>query len=214
VVLHGDPATLAYLVTGCNPELALHEVLYVGKARGSSANRTVIDRILSHETLQRIYADHAGLPYDIFVTAIYVSEASSIGIFSTVEDFDAVSSPSSPQQIARLLAGFFGPREDKIAEQTDLAEAALIAYFQPSYNKQHLSFPANKTKIAVDLDERRYTNFEVSVHDGTVASPANVCRRCRAGSGVLWHPARFREKSGVGGRFRSRLVGVSAELMA
>lgn len=35
--------------------------------RGSSANRTVIDRILSHETLQRVYAS---LPYDIYITAI------------------------------------------------------------------------------------------------------------------------------------------------
>lgn len=114
------------------------EVLYVGQAYGKEGSRNAAKRIQKHETLQGIYAE-----------AIKNSPDSDIWlILSTFEpyllaSFDGVSKDYSTT-IDQDDAHIENVLQADVTEQQQInfTEAALIRYFQPSYNKIYKdSFP-------------------------------------------------------------------------
>ena len=161
--LHGDTWAFALLASGWTQELAEQEVLYVGQAFGKEGERTALDRILSHKTIQRIYADHQSTTFDIFITFLQISEGASLIQLGSLESFASVEHVN----VAPLVASSLRPDVGRVREQVALAEAALISYFKPEYNQQHKkAFPGKGSPLALTLDKRGYTNLAVSLSDG------------------------------------------------
>jgi hypothetical protein len=87
--LEGDTWAFALLSSRCRADLAQQEVLYVGKAFGKKGERTALDRILSHSTIQRIYAEHQSTTYDIFIGFLRVTSAGSLAMLQSRESLAA-----------------------------------------------------------------------------------------------------------------------------
>jgi hypothetical protein len=158
---HGDPWSLAFLSSGLLPELAAHEVIYVGQSVGKKQQRNSLDRIIAHRKIQQIYADHSGQDYDIFINPLRIVGSSSIFELATSADF------SMSQYVAELTARSFSSNRSIYSESVSLCEAALISYFKPEYNRQHNNnFPHKPTKISEMLTRYRYSNLTVILSDG------------------------------------------------
>lgn len=162
-VFHGDPWGLIFLGASSSSQLAEHEVIYVGRATGTKRNRTSLDRIKSHETIQKIYADHFGTDYDIFITVVRVNGSSSTYDLSTLADFGMA------RHATELFVRSMSSSRDIYVEMIHLAEAALIAYFKPLYNRQHKNnFPHKSTKVSDLLIRYSYTNLSMLLsHNAT-----------------------------------------------
>jgi hypothetical protein len=125
---HGDTWSLAALATRGQGPIAMHEVLYIGKAFGSDGTSSAWHRTRRHEKLQRIYEDHVGGP-DVFVTPLRIHQSSLLGL-----DHIADGDDRGPN-----LANYYGVFADAkgavLAPTVELLEHALIAYFVPPYNE-------------------------------------------------------------------------------
>lgn len=161
LMYHGDPWSLAFLASGLSAELAMQEVIYVGQSVGTKRERRSLDRIVAHKTIQKIYADHSGQDYDIFINPLRISGSSSTFELSAQADF------SMSKYVAELTARSFNSDRSIYAESVNLCEAALISYFRPEYNQQHkYHFPHKTTKISELLTRYRYSNLTVLLADG------------------------------------------------
>jgi hypothetical protein len=148
---HHDVAV--YWTNGWEP-LTHHEVLYVGKGTHPNAYH----RLQRHPTLQRIYGDHVATNFDIFITYIELSNVSSTAILGDensvgfVEQSQFSKFPLRSQDVVRDHA-------------IDIAEAALITWFQPrSYNKTQLRFPSGTRKLASRLRLDGFTKLFVTLN--------------------------------------------------
>lgn len=116
------------------------EVLYVGKAYGEDGNRTAPDRLENHSTLQRIQADMiANSPDKDIWLVLWSLDSRLIAVIDGATD-KVKATEQEDDAHANLIS-------QKISEEfeTSLAEAALVRYFQPTYNKQFKStFPHKK----------------------------------------------------------------------
>lgn len=108
-----------------------HNILYIGQAFGREGERQAFDRLRSHSTLQRIYAEQRpdrevwlSLCAITDVAIIYTANPRDSGVITGAEDREHArkvhASINSPR--------FYGK------EGVALAEAGLIKYFQPKYN--------------------------------------------------------------------------------
>jgi hypothetical protein len=73
-LLHGDAWALITSTLGVPRGVADQEVLYVGQAYGQQGERSAYDRTKEHNKLQRIYEEHAGEAWDIFVSPVIIEE--------------------------------------------------------------------------------------------------------------------------------------------
>lgn len=109
------------------------EVLYVGQSYGVDGARTAPERLLSHSTLQQIYADAmTRFPDDeIWLTLWSFSPPIVISMTDGCAATTLVSDDASASHFANILTTL-------ITEQQviNFTEAALIKYFLPSYNIQ------------------------------------------------------------------------------
>lgn len=110
------------------------EVLYIGRSFGSTekSSRNVFDRLEKHEKAQKIYSENKW-DKDIWLTAwrfepsslaYFHPEGSDIDLKNYIHDFIESKRTTSP----------FLQLSDK--QNVCLAEAALINYFKPHYNKE------------------------------------------------------------------------------
>jgi len=132
------------------------EVLYIGQSFGVDGARTAPDRLVSHSTLQSIYAEA-------------ISNNPESEIWLALASFSQVNivaldgrTPFSAEELeiddSRMKETFQTLQTGGISEQQKInfTEAALIKYFEPLYNKTYKdSFPnpAHKTySECYDLD--------------------------------------------------------------
>lgn len=130
------------------------EVLYVGQAYGTDGSRQATDRLMAHETLQKVYSEIIGrephkevwlallsFQSPILMTSIDGRKGST---FQTTEDED----DAHRHQVTHTDVSWH--------QQINFAEASLIRYFQPRYNtefKNTFPSPAHKTYAeCYDLD--------------------------------------------------------------
>lgn len=112
-------------------ERDLH-VLYVGQRIGRTGTRLAIDRLSNHATLQRILADmHTYKPEAEVLLLLYRFDRSRT-IVSTGGDMN-LEVAAGAEEDELHLEQLCDARIDRRA-RISLAEAALINYFQPSYN--------------------------------------------------------------------------------
>ncbi|WP_157930402.1 hypothetical protein [Glycomyces xiaoerkulensis] len=126
VHLHGDSWSLAAFLSGGGPDLARHEILYIGKAYGDG-RRTAATRTAQHETLQTIYEDYLDQRMDIFVTPLMLAKST----WSSDDHIDDTEPGPDIDAYERV----FATRDGVVSGSTvDLIEHSLIAHFSPAYN--------------------------------------------------------------------------------
>jgi hypothetical protein len=120
------------------------EVLYIGQAYGADGTRNALDRLKKHETLQKIAVQ--GIPATHRLTLLLLEIAPNRII--TAFNPKAKQQDQSSERIAHGLDKLFDTSE---AERVALFEAALIRYFQPSFNTRLKdSFPSTNMKMLAD----------------------------------------------------------------
>jgi hypothetical protein len=126
-----DVTQFARQSEGMQEHFAL-EVLYIGKAYGREGSRTAPDRLEKHSTLQRIQAElNANSPDTDVWLILWSLNSRLVGIIDGQATECDVSESENDEHVANLLSQNISGQFE-----TDLAEAALIHYFQPSFNKQ------------------------------------------------------------------------------
>ena len=167
---------VALFLSQLSPELSPFmdlEVLYVGQSYGEGGSRIAPDRLLSHSTLQGIYAEalRRAPDQDVWLVLFHF-EPLLITSFDGRSKQYQTSSEEDAAHRNRVLK--FEITEQ---QQINFTEAALIRYFRPEYNtifKDSFPNPAHSTYAqCYDLDINT-VNVEIQAED-------IMCR--------LWSPA-------------------------
>lgn len=128
------------------------EVKYVGQAYGQDGSRSAIDRLLKHETLQKIALK--GVPQGYRITLLLLAIEPSNRMITSINPF-AKNTQDGEARIQQGLSKFFNTTEQ---ERISLYEAALIRYFYPEFNKEFKdSFPSTNLKILQDCHEKDFS---------------------------------------------------------
>ena len=141
------------------------QVVYIGQAQGRTGERDAIDRLGKHSTLQRILTEvSTERPHKevwLLLLDFELLTLSQFGPGSATSDFDVDDS-------IEHISGVDDTIPEVRSQLVTVFEAALIRYFQPSYNKLlKTSFPNEKhtsyegiyaldiSAIAVSIDTHR-----------------------------------------------------------
>jgi hypothetical protein len=140
------------------------EVAYVGQAFGASGERTAVERLSSHSTLQKILSDvTANEPHMEVLLALY-----SFGFHRFFLTMDGTTPVLLDETADDMHRQKILESQLKRSMRISLAEAALIRHFEPKYNKVYTKdFPHNRLKMLhklYDLDVAALI-VEASVED-------------------------------------------------
>lgn len=128
------------------------EVKYIGQAYGKDGSRNAIDRLLKHETLQKIALK--GVPDRYRLTLLLLAIQPSNQLFTVMNPF-ASNTNEGPQRIRSGLDKLFNTTEQ---ERVALYEASFIRYFRPEFNIEFKnSFPSTNLKILQDCFEKDFS---------------------------------------------------------
>ncbi|MFD2943292.1 hypothetical protein [Flavobacterium notoginsengisoli] len=131
-----------------NPDILNYEVLYIGQAYGKNGKRTAIKRLFKHETLQKIYTHSLtqNPESDIWIMLTSFSQADML---LSIGKNHINHIRNSYKRDKNLVEHFFNNKGFKISEnqKINFTEAALIKYFEPTYNLDFKkNFPDKKHK--------------------------------------------------------------------
>lgn len=131
-----------------NTKMLDYEVLYIGQAFGKNGKRTAIERLSSHETLQKIYMHSLtqNPESDIWIMLTSFSQVSFL--FALGENF-VNKTVHNKKRDDLITEHFFDKNGFEFSEQQKInfTEAALIKYFEPKYNQEFKSsFPSRNHK--------------------------------------------------------------------
>ena len=128
------------------------DVKYVGQAYGQDGSRNAIDRLLAHETLQKIALK--GVPDGYRLTLLLLAIQPSNQLFTVMNPF----AKKKDEGDARIKSGLDKLFHTKESERVALYEAALIKYFSPEFNKEFKdSFPSTTLKILQACYEKDFS---------------------------------------------------------
>ncbi|OEZ85334.1 hypothetical protein JAB6_21830 [Janthinobacterium sp. HH104] len=126
-------------------------VKYIGQAYGKDGSRNAIDRLLKHETLQKIAIK--GVPEGYRLTILMLAIQPNNQLFTVMNPF-AKKKDDDGKRIRDGISKLFNTTEQ---ERISLYEAALIRYFYPEFNKEFKdSFPSTNLKILQDCYEKDF----------------------------------------------------------
>lgn len=150
-------------------ELTTAKVLYVGQAYGSNGNRSALDRLVSHKTLQKILADYQEdeLNKSILVGMFEFSPARMMESFNGALNID-YRQEEEEKRIQKAIDG-----EILIKEQIAIIEASIIRYFVPKYNillKNNL--PSKESMILAKCYEYDFSALSVTIWTKIESVPA------------------------------------------
>jgi len=111
------------------------EVLYIGQAFGENGERTAVDRLDSHSTLQKIYSETMQKKPDSEIWILLaLFEQKNISI---INGFTSMSQENKNDDFTRLVNFHNGANQLSEKQMINLTEAALIKTFLPKYNKEY-----------------------------------------------------------------------------
>jgi hypothetical protein len=140
-LLHGEAWALATSILGAPKGVADQEVLYVGQSFGQLGERSAYDRTKEHNKVQRIYEEHAGEAWDVFISPIIIEE-------TRCDNWDHLPDDGEGFEVEATLALAGDKRRGNGAPKlsVDIVEHALITAFQPPYNIKLIEWtPSNPT---------------------------------------------------------------------
>lgn len=158
--LPASALSIAYRANSYDHIFRKLKVLYVGQAFGNGS-RTAQERLKSHSTLQKILAEASYNSPDSEIFVITVEYAP----YRLIASFDGISKEAirDKRDSARFVSIIDNPL--KTSEQISLAEAALIRYFQPHYNKIYKKkFPSTDLKVLNRCYEYDYSALFVEIN--------------------------------------------------
>lgn len=127
-------------------------VKYIGQAYGQDGSRNALDRLLKHETLQRISL--LGTPDGHRLSLLLLSIEARSQLFTVFNPF-AKNKDDEGERIRNGIDKLYNTSQ---AEQTTLFEASLIRYFYPEFNKEFKdSFPSTNLKVLRDCYEKDFS---------------------------------------------------------
>jgi hypothetical protein len=136
------------------------KVLYVGQAFGGG-NRNAVDRLRSHSTLQKILAEASYNSPDVEIMVLTVEyEPYRVVVSMDGRAKEAISDKRDDKR-------FFDIKQNplKLGQQISLAEAALIRYFQPHYNKIYKKkFPSRELKVLAQCYDYDFSALMVEIN--------------------------------------------------
>lgn len=138
------------------------EVKYIGQAYGTDGSRNALDRLLKHETLQKISLK--GIPATHKLTLLLLKTFPNGQLFTVFNPF----AKNRDDDGARIRAGIAKLHDTNEQERITLYEASLIRYFMPEYNKEFKnSFPSTNLKVLQDCYEKDFSAIvaEISIDD-------------------------------------------------
>lgn len=128
------------------------DVKYIGQAYGKDGSRSAYDRLLKHETLQKIAVK--GVPDGNKLSLLFLEIEPNNQMISVFNPF-AQTKDEDSTRIKSGLDKLFNTNE---SERVSLYEASLIRYFLPEYNKEFKnSFPSTNLKVLKDCYEKDFT---------------------------------------------------------
>jgi len=135
-------------------------VLYIGQAYGKAGERAALDRLLKHETLQKI-ALQGGAPKG---RQLYILMLEVMPTTQVITYFNPHAADRS-QGEARIQAGLDKLHGTSEKERVTLYEASLIRYFQPRYNKEFKdSFPSTDMKVLKDCYDKDFSGVVAEIN--------------------------------------------------
>lgn len=134
------------------------DVKYIGQAYGKDGSRNAIDRLLKHETLQKISLK--GVPEGHRLSLLLLAIQPNNQIFTLMNPF-AMNKDEGPERIKAGLNKLFNTTEK---ERIALYEASLIRYFHPEFNKEFKdSFPSTNLKVLQDCYEKDFSGVVAEI---------------------------------------------------
>lgn len=134
------------------------EVKYIGQAYGQDGSRNAIDRLLKHETLQKIALK--GVPDGYRLSLLLLAVQPNNRLITTINPF-AKNHDVGSARIESGLEKLFNTSEE---ERISLYEAALIRYFYPEFNKDFKdSFPSTNLKILRDCYNKDFCTLVAEI---------------------------------------------------
>lgn len=127
------------------------DVRYIGQAYGKDGSRNAIDRLLKHETLQKISLK--GIPKGFRLSLLLLDIEPNRQLFT-------VFNPRAENKDdgTRIKAGLDKLFNTSEKERTTLYEASLIRYFSPKYNTEFKnSFPSTNLKVLQDCYKKDFS---------------------------------------------------------
>lgn len=125
-------------------EIINMEVVYIGQSFSKNENRTILDRLSKHETIQKILASLSVQEPDseLFLFLFRYAQAQYI-LKVDGSEIPQVDDEVDSAHIERVINHSFSD-----SQQTSITEAGLIRYFQPEFNKIYKeSFPSTNLEI-------------------------------------------------------------------
>lgn len=133
-------------------KLVNFEVKYIGQAYGQDGSKNALDRLLKHETLQKIAVK--GAPDGYRLTLLMLTIQPNNMLVTVMNPF-AKYQDEEGSRIKSGLDKLFNTTEQ---ERISVYEAALIRYFYPEFNKEFKdSFPSTNLKILQDCYEKDFS---------------------------------------------------------
>lgn len=183
------PATYlanAYLTNKKNgvSDLNCYEVLYVGQALGNQGNRSALDRLRSHSTLQKILA-MTNHDYPDKEIMIFMYQFENAQIFTSI-DGRAKDADNTEENEERFMRAIKNPPDKK--QKIGIIEAGLIRYFQPHYNEIFkIKFPSTKHKVLKSCYDLDITGLVIELD----LSDLNYCLYSNAAASKMHHIAQI-----------------------
>lgn len=137
------------------------DVRYVGQAYGKDGSRNSLDRLLKHETLQRIAL--TSVPEGKVLSLLLLEIEPSTQLVTVMNPHAKNKDDGS-----RIQAGLDKLFNTTEAERVSLYEASLIRYFYPQFNKEFKdSFPSTRLKILQDCYDKDFSLIvaEISIDE-------------------------------------------------
>jgi len=127
------------------------EVKYVGQAYGEDGSRNAVDRLLKHETLQKIALKETPENYRLSLLLLAIQPSNQV---ITVMNPFAAQKDEASERIQSGLDKLYNTDEK---ERVALYEASLIRYFYPEYNTEFKdSFPSTNLKVLRDCYDKDF----------------------------------------------------------
>ncbi|XQW85681.1 hypothetical protein ACOYR1_02795 [Thalassotalea piscium] len=140
-------------------EYSTFDVRYIGQAYGTDGSRNALDRLLKHETLQKISL--TAIPEGSELSLLLLEVKSSNKLITAFNPFASTKDNDG----ARVKAGINKLYNTTEQERISLFEAAFIRYFSPQFNKDFKnSFPSTNLKLLKDCYEKDFSALFAEIY--------------------------------------------------
>lgn len=135
------------------------EVCYIGQAYGKNGERNAIDRLLKHETLQKISL--SGVPENKTIQLLLLEVSESHSLITQINPH-AISTEGDNERIRAGHEKLF-TTTDK--EKVSLFEASMIRYFSPKFNREFKnSFPSTNLTILNECYDKDFAMLSTEIN--------------------------------------------------